>query len=391
MTAQHNELSTPRQAEATASQFQAAAARIAAHLAGAPGEFARDDIAWLWTELERRQHELAARDADLQRAQAALQMSEARLSLMQEGVNAGIWDWEPQADNVTVTARVESLHGLPSGALQHYQDWRQRIHPDDIERVEAERDAAIAEHRAFAVEFRVDAGDGEMRWIAGRGRAIYNEDGQVVRIVGINQDITERKLAELGLLEERANMQALLENTGGSIWSVDTNYCLIAGNSVFHRDTYAAFGRPFASGDLLLTLDGPSDAIAVWKARYNRALGGETFTVETQRLFGRPVWDGISFQPNSQRKRCDHRRHRLWPRHYRTQAGRTTNPRATGGDHLLLRQRADWAGGARYRPAFCAYQQIAGRGQWRASRRSHRSHGSRDRPGPGGTGAHAGS
>ena len=297
MTAQHNELSTPRQAEATASQFQAAAARIAAHLAGAPGEFARDDIAWLWTELERRQHELAARDADLQRAQAALQMSEARLSLMQEGVNAGIWDWEPQADNVTVTARVESLHGLPSGALQHYQDWRQRIHPDDIERVEAERDAAIAEHRAFAVEFRVDAGDGEMRWIAGRGRAIYNEDGQVVRIVGINQDITERKLAELGLLEERANMQALLENTGGSIWSVDTNYCLIAGNSVFHRDTYAAFGRPFASGDLLLTQDGPSDAIAVWKARYNRALGGETFTVETQRLFGRPVWTEYRFNP----------------------------------------------------------------------------------------------
>ncbi len=297
MTVQHNEISTPHQAEVTASQFQAAAARIAAHLAGAPGELARDDIAWLWTELEQRQRALAARDADLQRAQGALQMSEARLSLIQEGVDAGVWDWEPQADSVTATAPAESLYGLPSGAFRHYQDWRQRIHPDDIERIEAARDAAISEHRPFAVEFRVDAGDGEMRWIAGRGQAIYGEDGQVLRVVGINQDITERKHAELTLLKERANMVALLENTDGSIWSVDTNYCLIVGNSVFYRDTRQVFGKDFTVGACLFARDGSPDAMVVWKSRYDRALRGETFTVETQRLFGEPFWVEYRFSP----------------------------------------------------------------------------------------------
>ena len=113
----------------------------------------------------------------------------------------------------------------------------------------------------------------------------------------MNQDITQRKQTEAALRDEQANMRALLENTDGSIWSIDTNYCLIAGNSVFLRDVSGVFGRDFAVGDCVLARNGPPEAFDTWQARYDRALRGERFSVETQRLFGDANWVEYSFNP----------------------------------------------------------------------------------------------
>ncbi len=164
-------------------------------------------------------------------------------------------------------------------------------------RAEAERDQAIAERRPFALEFRVTLDNGDIRWLTGHGRAFYNEQGEVVRVVGLNQDITERKRAEMALLEERASMKALLENTDGSIWAVDVNYRLIAGNSVFLREARRDLAYDFAIGDYVLARGVSPEAIAAWKARYDRALGGEAFTVETQCFSDETCWQEYRLNP----------------------------------------------------------------------------------------------
>jgi PAS domain S-box-containing protein len=130
------------------------------------------------------------------RADEALRESEERLRLAQTQGNVGVWDWNTVTDELSFTPELEHLYGLSPGTIKTYQDWRQLTHPDDIGKIEAERDDKIAKHEPFDLEFRIFHKSGDIRWLSAKGGAIYNKDGNVVRVLGINTDITERKQAE---------------------------------------------------------------------------------------------------------------------------------------------------------------------------------------------------
>jgi PAS domain S-box-containing protein len=131
------------------------------------------------------------------KAEDALLESEERLRLAQLRTGIGIWDWNLRSGKVTWTPQLEALFGLEPGSVQSYADFRNRVHPDDIEAVEAERDAAVRRHETFKLEFRVLCRDGEVRWILAAGGAVYDETtGEPIRILGNNIDITERKELE---------------------------------------------------------------------------------------------------------------------------------------------------------------------------------------------------
>jgi len=124
-----------------------------------------------------------------------LRESEERLRLAQSQGNVGVWDWNTITDELKFTPELEHLYGLKPGTIKTYQDWRQLTHPDDIEKVERERDKKIANNEPFDLEFRIIHKSGDTRWLLARGGAIY-KDGKVIRVLGINNDITKLKLAE---------------------------------------------------------------------------------------------------------------------------------------------------------------------------------------------------
>jgi len=127
----------------------------------------------------------------------ALRTSEERLRLAQLKTGIGLWDWDLRTGQVTWTPELEAIFGLEPGTIKCYADFRDRVHPDDIERVEAERDAAIRRRDQFNVESRIVRSDGEVRWLASMGGAEYDAaTGEPIRILGNTIDITERKLAE---------------------------------------------------------------------------------------------------------------------------------------------------------------------------------------------------
>ena len=74
---------------------------------------------------------------DRKRAEEALRENEARLRLAQESASVGIWDWTVETGAMELTPELNKLYGLPSGTIKTYQDWRDRVHPDDIGRIEA--------------------------------------------------------------------------------------------------------------------------------------------------------------------------------------------------------------------------------------------------------------
>ena len=131
------------------------------------------------------------------KAEDALRKSEERLRLAQLKTGIGIWDWDLRTGTVTWTPELEEIFGLEPGSVKSYADFRDRVHPEDIERVEAERDAAVRRRGTFNLEFRIIRSDGQVRWILAMGGAFYDEaTGEPTRILGNNVDITERKELE---------------------------------------------------------------------------------------------------------------------------------------------------------------------------------------------------
>jgi PAS domain S-box-containing protein len=126
----------------------------------------------------------------------SLRVSEERLRLAQIRGGVGVWDWNVVTNDLHFTPELEQLYGLDPGTIKTYDDWRMLTHPDDIERIETERDGQIAKHQPFDFEFRILHASGDTRWLSARGGAIYADNGQVKRVLGINIDITNRKKAE---------------------------------------------------------------------------------------------------------------------------------------------------------------------------------------------------
>lgn len=112
------------------------------------------------------------------------------------------------------------------------------------------------------------------------------------------EDVTARRRTETALNIEHANLLALIENTDGSIWSIDRNYRLIAGNAAFHQHTRVAFGREYAVGEDIFALGNIDEARNDWRHYYDLALAGEQFNLQVQRRFVElPRWIEYRFNP----------------------------------------------------------------------------------------------
>ena len=93
-------------------------------------------------------------------------------------------------------------------------DWRGRIHPDDVDRIVAESIAGEASLQRFTLEGRYKRHDGEYRWLRSVSQPRFGPDGELVGYIGVGQDITLAKEAELELrrqVEERTAQLAASE------------------------------------------------------------------------------------------------------------------------------------------------------------------------------------
>lgn len=114
----------------------------------------------------------------------------------------GTWIWDVRTDSMSWTPEFTAIYGMDAASVRSYTDFRNRIHPDDIGDLEARRDAAIRRREVFHLEGRIIRPDGQIRWVLGVGRALYDKvTGEPIRVIGHSIDITERKesdrLAEL--------------------------------------------------------------------------------------------------------------------------------------------------------------------------------------------------
>ena len=127
--------------------------------------------------------------------------------------------------------------------------------------------------------------DGTLDWVSWEIHPWHEASGAIGGIVLFSEVITAQKRFERELAEQQRELEALIDSTDGSIWAVDTQYRLIAGNARYHHEVSAILGRGLEKGESVLLPAFPPEALAEWQGHYDRALQGEQYSVEVAMRF----------------------------------------------------------------------------------------------------------
>ncbi|HOP14956.1 MAG TPA: PAS domain S-box protein [Gammaproteobacteria bacterium] len=151
-------------------------------------------------------------------AEEALRESEARLRLAVETADVGLWDWNLKDNRVYYSPEWKRQIGYREDEISNrFDEWQQRVHPDDLEPMLQKLRAFLADPRDhYETEFRFRHRDGSYRWIFTQANLLYDEAGEPVRMLGCHIDVTERKQDELQI--QRLNrFYAALSKTNEAI------------------------------------------------------------------------------------------------------------------------------------------------------------------------------
>lgn len=151
--------------------------------------------------------------------------SEARISLALAYGNVGIWEQDLASDRVRCSAGVGAMFGFPKDTREVAAEALfDRIHPADRERFAITPHGVADEHLERGFEHRVIWPDGTVRWIYQRGRVMQSpHTGERLRL-GIVQDVTERKEAEIALRVSEEKVRVLVELSSDYYWEQDANF-----------------------------------------------------------------------------------------------------------------------------------------------------------------------
>jgi PAS domain S-box-containing protein len=185
-------------------------------------------------------------------AEAALRAAQQRLELALAGANDGIWDWDVASGEIYFSPRFRDLLGYadeasfragygfaPAGALPATPpgdtvgalavrtgfDIRHAVHPDDRAAVMAALESHLTQGGAgFDQVYRMQSAGGGWRWVHGRGRALRDDHGRLLRFAGTITDVTDRVEAVRALRESEERFRSLTELSADWYWETDAEH-----------------------------------------------------------------------------------------------------------------------------------------------------------------------
>ncbi|WP_404786801.1 PAS domain S-box protein [Altericista sp. CCNU0014] len=180
------------------------------------------------------------RTEELLKALHSSQASEEQFRQLAENLNQVFWMTDVSKQAVLyISPAFEKIWGRSCESLyQNSLEWLNAVHSEDRERVRSLLPAQL--HSEYDIEYRILRPDGEIRWIHDRSFPIQNALGEVHRIAGIAEDISERKAAEERLKISEERFRAIFEQVAvgmaqcsldGKFLSVNPSFCDITGYS----------------------------------------------------------------------------------------------------------------------------------------------------------------
>jgi PAS domain S-box-containing protein len=158
------------------------------------------------------------------RAEEALRASEERLRLAVQAGKMFAYEWDAATDLLVRSAESAKILGIAEATPLTGQEVLAKVHPDDRERLVAAVTALSPEKPSIEITYRMLRPNGAMVWLERNSRAQFDEQGRLLRVVGIVADITERKRAEDAVRQSEEKYRRIVETTNEGIWLLDPNF-----------------------------------------------------------------------------------------------------------------------------------------------------------------------
>ncbi len=176
---------------------------------------------------------------EVKRRTAALADSENRFRQMADSINSVFWISSADGSKmIYASPAYEKIWGHSLESLyRNPGSWMHNVHPDDRARMQENIAALLSSPNAAPLvrEYRIIRPDGTQCWIADRSYPVYDNNGVMYRIAGIAEDITARKLAELGLVRSRAEFEAIFNAISDAVGYSDLDRNLMLINPAFTK------------------------------------------------------------------------------------------------------------------------------------------------------------
>ncbi|MEL6256896.1 MAG: PAS domain-containing protein, partial [Bacteroidota bacterium] len=152
--------------------------------------------------------------SDQHRIEEGLKVLNDRLQLAAKAANMGVWDYFPIENELHWDEKMYELYGTEkekfSGA---YDAWASSLLPESLEKAQKELELALMGIKDFKTEFEIILPNGSKRTIAGEAIVKRNANGEAVRMIGVNYDITSK----IEDLKELNMFRSIVESVGDSI------------------------------------------------------------------------------------------------------------------------------------------------------------------------------
>ncbi|NJL49127.1 MAG: PAS domain S-box protein [Leptolyngbyaceae cyanobacterium SM2_5_2] len=168
------------------------------------------------------------------RIELALRQSRQQLAMAQRVAQVGYWEFDLTSRKVTWSKTTFNHWGFdPTQPEPSYEEFLQRVHPDDRPHLETIVGNAITNGTPYQIDLRALHPNGDIRYLDARGEALYNGQGQVAKLVGASTDITERKRTEDALRESEERFRRAFDDAPHGISLVLADGQFVKANAYF--------------------------------------------------------------------------------------------------------------------------------------------------------------
>ena len=184
----------------------------------------------------------------------------------------GNWERNLQSGEALWSDELYRIFGVkPEEFTPTLEAVLRRVHPEDVARVRQCLNDALAGLRPYNTVFRIIRPDGSVRYIHSQAEVLFDKDGQPLRMLGVAQDITERRMAEMRLRDSEERFRAIFESAALGMALTDLEGRFLTVNAVLLQ--MLGYQREELQGRTFLDITHPEDRAESWKSFQDLKVG----------------------------------------------------------------------------------------------------------------------